>query len=263
MSTLKGMDSLNFLIALEHEAESMQAAAAVADLDSAVPTCPGWTVRDLVVHTGQVHRHKTVSVRDQWTSGSPPWPDEPEGDVLAWFDDGIDNMLAVFREADLDAPTWTWCDHEHTVAWWVRRMAHETLIHGADAVIAIDGVPEVDESLAQDGIEEILFEMMVGAPEWAELKEGSQTVAIVTPGRTWTLRTASWEGESPSTGDVYVDEPAVVLIVDTVEPDAQIIGSAADLDLWLWGRGALPDGAVAGDAALAELVRSIAAEATQ
>jgi uncharacterized protein (TIGR03083 family) len=257
------MESLDFLVALERETESMQAAAAAADLDSGVPTCPGWTVRDLVIHTGQVHRHKSTSVRDSWTSGAPPWPDGPDGDVLVWFDEGIDDMLTVFRQTDLDAQTWTWCDHDHTVEWWVRRMAHETLIHGADAVIAIGGTPEVDESLAEDGIEEVLFEMIVGAPEWAELTERNQIVAVVTPDRRWTLRTASWEGTSPNTVDVYVDVPAVVLIADAEEPDGQIVGSPAELNLWLWGRGDLPAGAVTGDAALADLVRSIAAEATQ
>ena len=263
VSTLKGMESLDYLVALERETESMKASVRVAELDSAVPTCPGWTVRDLVIHTGQVHRHKAASVRDNWTSGPPPWPDGPDGDVVAWFEEGIDEMLAVFGGADLDAPTWTWCDHDHTVAWWVRRMAHETLIHGADAVLAIGGTPDVDGSLAEDGIEEILFEMMVGAPDWAELTDGNQIVAIVTPNRRWTLRTASWEGKSPTTGDVFVDEPAVVLIADAAEVDVQIAGPAADLDLWLWGRGELPDGAVTGDAALVDLVRSIAVDATR
>jgi hypothetical protein len=172
-------------------------------------------------------------------------------------------MLAVFRDADLDAPTWTWCNHDHTVEWWVRRMAHETLIHGADAVIAIGGTPEVDESLAEDGIEEILFEMMVDAPAWAELTKGDRVVSIVTPGRSWILRTASWDGKSPNTHKMYVEEPALMLVSDGIEPDAQITGSAAELNLWLWGRGDLPAGAVTGDAALADLVRSIAAEATQ
>jgi uncharacterized protein (TIGR03083 family) len=257
------MEQLDFREALEREAAAMQAAVSVVDLDAQVPTCPGWTVRDLVIHTGKVHRHKTETVEGDWTAGAPPWPDGPEGGVVSWFNEGIDEMLAVFRGADLDAPTWTWCNHDHTVEWWVRRMAHETLIHGADAVIAIGGTPEVDESLAEDGIEEILFEMMVDAPAWAELTEGDRVVSLVTPGRNWTLQSASWDGESPNTNEMYVKEPALVLVADVIQPDAQITGSAAELNLWLWGRGDLPAGAVTGDATLADLVRSIAAEATQ
>jgi uncharacterized protein (TIGR03083 family) len=202
-------------------------------------------------------------VRDNWRSGAPPWPDEPDGDVIAWFNEGIDEMLAVFRDADLTAPTWTWCRHDHNAEWWVRRMAHETLIHGADAVIALGGTPEVDEALAADGIEEVLVEMMVDAPEWAELTVGNRTVAIVSPARSWTLRTASWAGESPSTGKVYMDEAAVVLVPEGSAPDSRITGSAGDLDLWLWGRRELPAGSVTRDATLVDLVRSIATEATQ
>jgi hypothetical protein len=161
-------------------------------------------------------------------------------------------MQAAVSVADLDAqvptcPGWT----------------HETLIHGSDAVIAIGGTPEVDESLAEDGIEEILFEMMVDAPAWAELTEGDRVVSLVTSGRKWTLQSASWDGESPNTNEMYVKEPALVLVADVIQPDAQITGSAAELNLWLWGRGDLPAGAVTGDATLADLVRSIAAEATQ
>lgn len=37
----------------------LRANATSSGLDSAVPTCPGWTVRDLVVHQGGVHRWAT------------------------------------------------------------------------------------------------------------------------------------------------------------------------------------------------------------
>jgi len=134
------MESIDFLSALEREAAAMQATVRGADLDSLVPTCPGWTVRDLVVHTGIVHRHKTDLVPARSTLGQPDLPGDPKGDVVEWFNDGVDAMLAVFRDADLSAPTWTWCRHEHNTEWWVRRMAHETLIHGADAVIAAGAI---------------------------------------------------------------------------------------------------------------------------
>ena len=37
--------------------------AAAAGLDAPVPTCPGWTVRDLVTHQGLIHRWATANVR--------------------------------------------------------------------------------------------------------------------------------------------------------------------------------------------------------
>ena len=48
----------------------MAAAAAVADAGAAVPTCPGWTVRDLIRHTGGVHRWATGFVADGRTEPS-------------------------------------------------------------------------------------------------------------------------------------------------------------------------------------------------
>lgn len=45
-------------------------ADSVADLEAAVPTCPGWTVRDLVRHQGEVHRWAPV-----WLRRPPPEPD--------------------------------------------------------------------------------------------------------------------------------------------------------------------------------------------
>lgn len=241
----------------------MQGAVAGADLEALVPTCPGWTVLDLVVHTGIVHRHKTDLVRAGLTQGQPDPQGGPNGDVVEWFNAGVDDMLAVFREADLSAPTWTWCPHQHNAEWWVRRMAHETLIHGADAVIAVGGTPDVDQQLAADGIEEILVEMTVGAPHWDDLAEGDRTVVLVTSDRSWALRTATWSGKSPNTGNLYEDEPAIAIIDRAENPDATISGTAAELDLWLWGRGELAEDATFGDTPLADLVRVIAAEATQ
>jgi uncharacterized protein (TIGR03083 family) len=250
-------EQIDFMSALEREVTAMRGTVAGADLASSVPTCPGWSVRDLVVHTGGVHRHKTAIVRDQLVEELRDRPTEPEGDVLTWFGEGSDQMLAVFRGADLSAPSWTWCEHDHTAQWWVRRMAHETLIHGADAVIATGGTLKVDEMLAEDGIEEILVEMMVGAPEWAELALGDRTVELVTPERSWNLRTATWTGESPR-GAVYEDEPALVFVDEVDDPSTRITGSAADLDLWLWGRIDLRVDAVDGDGSLVGYLRSLA-----
>ena len=256
------METLDFLEALRREVAAMQSIVAGADLDASVPTCPGWSMRDLVVHTGQVHRHKTASVRDDWTSGPAPWPDGPEGDAVEWFDEGIDEMLGVFATADLGAPSWTWCSHDHDVEWWVRRMAHETLIHGADAALAVGELPAIDEALATDGVDELLDEMMVGAPSWAELVEGDQVVALVTPQKSWMLRTATWTGESPK-GQRFEDEQGLIYAEAADEADTVISCAASELDLWLWGRGSLRAEAVTGDDSLKDLVRSIAIEATQ
>ncbi|MEN8040031.1 MAG: maleylpyruvate isomerase family mycothiol-dependent enzyme [Actinomycetota bacterium] len=255
------MDTAAFLDALRRETDTMLRIAVDLPMDADVPTCPGWTVRDLLVHTGLVHRHKADTVLQGLTDQGAETQPEPTGDILEWFGDGIDFMLDAFEESDLSRPSWTWCGHDHDASWWVRRMAHETLIHGVDAAVAAGWEPVVDERLAEDGIDEILIEMLVGYPEWAEISEGDRTIELAAPSRSWHLRTCSWSGVSPNTDTAYTDEPGLTAAEAVEQPNVRIEGSAAALDLWLWGRGPVPD--VDGDVSLAEYVRAVAAQGTQ
>ncbi len=50
----------DYLGALRADGGRLAAVVAAADLDRPVPTCPGWTVRDAVLHTGSVLAHKTA-----------------------------------------------------------------------------------------------------------------------------------------------------------------------------------------------------------
>jgi len=169
-------------------------------------------------------------------------------------------MLGVLRSADLSQPTWTWCAHDHTAAWWVRRMAHETAIHAADAVLASGGVPVLDADLAIDGVDEILDEMMVGGPGWGTVTPTNRVIALEAGDRRWLLRSATFVGTSPQTGTHY-DMPALVH-ERGAEPDATVSTDPSTLDLWLWGRAPLPEGSVSGDRSLADELFTLAAEAT-
>lgn len=227
------------------------------------PPAPGWTVRDLIVHTGLVHRHKTDTVRGGYLTEAAPQPHAPHDDVLDWFTAGVDEMLAVFSAADLSLPTWTWCGHDHTAAWWVRRMAHEKVVRAADASLAVGRVLTIEASLALDGVDEILDQMMVGGPPWGAVTPGDRTVRLKAGGRRRALLTASFAGTSPITGHIYEDVHTLVYDEETGPADTVVRTDSETLDLWLWGRRALPDGAVGGDGSLARYVRSVAEEATQ
>ena len=58
------MDVATHIEALRREGGFLASAVAVADPDDPVPTCPEWTVRDLVHHTGGVQRWATGYVAD-------------------------------------------------------------------------------------------------------------------------------------------------------------------------------------------------------
>ncbi|MEN8240245.1 MAG: maleylpyruvate isomerase family mycothiol-dependent enzyme, partial [Actinomycetota bacterium] len=197
------MDTDLYLATIRADGQAMLGAAAATGLEVEVPTCPGWTMGDLMVHTGRVHRHKTEVVRGGYVDADAGFPPQPDGDVLEWYAEGLDEMLDVFTDADLSAASWTWCEHEHNADWWVRRMAHETAIHAADALIAAGQVPTIDADLAIDGIDEILDEMMLDAPPWGTVTPGDETVALEAGGRRWGLRTATFSGVGPESGTAY------------------------------------------------------------
>lgn len=261
------MDSSFFLAELENLGRDMIEVVRSTALEAPVPTCPGWDLRDLTLHTGFVWLHKTEAVRGDWQTEPPEWPQTPEAeaaidDVGAWFSSAYDEMIDVFSSADLSRPSWTWCGHDHTADWWVRRMAHETLIHGVDASLAAGRSTPPESPLGADGIDELLDEMLAGAPDWAEITPGNRTIAFQAEGRRWGLRTMTWTGTSTYSGKTYSDEPG--LIADPAEmPDTFVTADALDLDLWLWGRGDLVEEGISGDQSLVGYVRSVAAEATQ
>jgi uncharacterized protein (TIGR03083 family) len=148
------------------EAEIARMAAAVTeipDISAGVPSCPDWTVEDLVAHTGAVHRWATSIVVTE-ADARPPFP-EPEplwssADGLGeWLSAGAAPLLTALRSAGPVTPVWTW-GPGRTSGWWARRMLHETTVHRADAELAA-GIadPEIDPVVAADGIDEFLFNL--------------------------------------------------------------------------------------------------------
>src|SRR4051812_19574241 len=54
---------------LRSAAQRLEAGAGQAGLEASVPTCPGWTVRDLLVHQGMVHRWAAANVAGSAAAG--------------------------------------------------------------------------------------------------------------------------------------------------------------------------------------------------
>lgn len=262
MSEDTWLDDDTYFRSVERDAATMAAIADVVPLDSPVPSCPDWDLRELIVHTGIVHRHKAELVRDEWIDGQPDRPDGPLGaDLIVWFEEGVADLVTVLRNADLSRPSWTWCAHEHSTRWWLRRMAQETAIHRADAELAGGLVPEIDQALAVDGADEVINELLVGGPAWGTVAPSDRVFELRAGGRSWGMRTATFSGTAPWSGETYTDLGTFVF--DDGEPELVVDTDGSTLDLWLWGRGDLPSGAVNGDADLVAQVREIAAQATQ
>ena len=81
------------LQAMQAYAERMAENVDAADSDAAVPTCPGWTVADLVKHVGETQNwvsdiiERRIADPTQLPTEMAPLPAEP-GDWPAWLSDG-------------------------------------------------------------------------------------------------------------------------------------------------------------------------------
>ncbi|WP_347354718.1 maleylpyruvate isomerase N-terminal domain-containing protein [Intrasporangium sp.] len=185
--------------AIGRAATVLRANATAAPLERPVPTCPGWTLLDLVTHTGMVHRWAADRLRGE--AELDPAGHEATGraapDVLGWFDTGATALLQSIVDApdDLAAPVFL-ADAPPARLFWARRQAHETTIHAVDALGARLGrAPEpaqtwIRPALALDGIDELLCGFVargarraVHAPEPTTLlvhPQGSDTAWHVT-----------------------------------------------------------------------------------
>ena len=139
-----------------------------AGLDAPVPTCPEWTVLDLVAHQGMVHRWAAALVRGERPGNDAVAAYEAEGrvsaDPVGWLADGALEVATAVREAPEDRPALVFLNDAPAAprAFWARRQCHETTIHAADALSASLGRPPrasetwIDPVLARDGIDELL-----------------------------------------------------------------------------------------------------------
>ena len=86
------------------------------DLDTGVPTCPGWTLRDLVLHLGGIHRWAATYVSEQRLSAIRMdleelvggWP--TDDGLVAWFADGHGSLVDSLRSAPADLECFTFLD---------------------------------------------------------------------------------------------------------------------------------------------------------
>ena len=112
-----------------------------AGLAAPVPTCPEWTVLDLVAHQGMVHRWAAAIVR-----GEVPDDDEVAGfdtagrtssDPVGWLRDGSVEVTRAITEAPPDRESFVFLnDAPSPRGFWARRQCHETTIHAVDALAA-------------------------------------------------------------------------------------------------------------------------------
>lgn len=181
------------------------------DLSIPVPSCPSWSMYDLINHVGRGTGRAAAAITQQRRDG---WPDDAPhdpGQLRTW----LARQAAAFLDAATGAaeydPAWTFFP-PRTVGFWRRRRCFETIVHRWDAENALGIRPALDPELCSAGISEVFDTMALRQIQLGHAAVPENAAAIM----------------ATDTGDSWV--------FGTGEPVARLAGTAPDLFLALWGR---------------------------
>lgn len=245
------LESTKAVHQLRADGAGIVTAARDAGLDAAVPSCPGWSMTDLLDHLTGIYVGREVVVREGLQE-RPSGAERPAGDPVEAFEAALAALVATLRSSDLSRQVWTFVG-PRPGTWWSRRMAQETVIHRADAELAAGRTPpRVDAIVAIDGIDEMLTVFVAealtryGPPVngGGPIGGSGQSVAVHTPDERWlvTLHDAEVQVERGSSAN----------------GDALIAGTPSHVLYHLWGRLPADEVDVRGDeGALAVLRRAL------
>jgi uncharacterized protein (TIGR03083 family) len=138
------------------------------DQSKQVPTCPGWTLNQLLRPVGRGDRWAAQIVRDRLddfldpraVEGGKPPPDP--ADAISWLHGGAQRLVDAVELSGVETTVWTFLG-TRPANWWIRRRLHETAVHRADAAIATGSEFTLDADIAADGITEWLERVAIQA----------------------------------------------------------------------------------------------------
>ena len=243
-----------WLGALRAEGGAFRAAVSgTTPLDAPVPSCPEWTLADLVWHLttlyGWVSRHV-----NRGTTERPEPRDEsvpvPEGsDLIGVWTESFTELLATLDAVDPELPAWNWAPQAKKAHFWHRRMAHETTMHRWDAQMAGGLTEPIEAKLASDGVTEVLDSWLpAGRHSGPADRAGMIALHATDVDQVWYVRLRG-RGVALLDTDTLLD-------TDDHHERATASGSASDLVLALYGRIPFDTLLVTGDVSLLQGLRT-------
>lgn len=219
-----------YIQGLAAEGRLLASAASELDPGAEIPTCPGWTVRDLVRHTAGIHRWCGENVRGQLRSLLEvedlkdlygKWPADEE--LIEFYLDELALLIKSLEEApdDLQCATFMVCDSPKI--FWCRRQMQETTVHRVDVELVSGSLTPIDPELASDGVDEMLTGFV--PRRFMKLRSDdpiSIRIDVTDTGRSWRLDVSN--------------EPTIVTRDNLDDADCIAQGRAEDLFLTLWNR---------------------------
>ena len=251
------MEITEYIDALRGQGDLLADAAERSGLDASVPTCPPWHVKDLLRHTGYIHRWAARHITEcpDTLLDGPPEADILRGgaadpDLLAWFRTGHAALVETLSTADPGLVCATFMDAPSPLAFWARRQAHETAIHRADADSASGIRPEYEPEFAADGIDELIM----GFGQRRKYRpsaghDGGMQLRTTDTGHAW--RVGTEDGRIRARRDHDGSDPGGLAA-------CTVTGPASGVYLFLWNRGDAAQAGVtiSGDPGFLELWQS-------
>lgn len=232
-----------YLAVLRSDGARLAEAARAAGLDAPIPSCPGWTVRECVLHTGEVFRNKARWLEIGLRPASDQFESEPPAGVgpIDWYDESLAVIVAALESRDPAAPADTWWPPDRTVGFWYRRMAQEVVVHRLDVEDALGAPTPVPDDVAVDGIDEVLHTFL--DEDWATLTPEDWAGVDPEAGAGATILVRSGGGAWAST---LAPDAIATVTLDPAHADgeadggggatATVEGAPESVLLWLWGR---------------------------
>ena len=203
--------AVTYLDAIENASERIAEIASEHNLDAKVPSCPDWTLLDLVTHLGHVQEFWSHSIREQNTnrhwSGERTHPSSPEG-AAEWLRQQTRKLCDSISSVGSEAPCWTWWGEPRNAGAVARHQDQEAEVHRWDAELAVGAPSPLTHEIAVDGLSEYL---LVNAGAISELDLSRMDLV-----------------PDDAEGDWHIGE--------SVKSTTSIRGTASDLVLFLYGR---------------------------
>ncbi|KDN88069.1 maleylpyruvate isomerase family mycothiol-dependent enzyme [Kitasatospora cheerisanensis] len=254
----KNLEFSDLLGLIDERSTAFRAAVVAApSLDAEVPSCPGWTLLDLVKHLGGGDRFWAAIV-GAGPAEAPPAEavalranlEVPQGreELVAWLAASTELLLSALREAGPERGCWTWwpaSQSPQTSGAVARHRVQETAVHTYDAQLAGGATEPLPAELALDGVEEFLLTVCGTPSAWPH--EPTAFDFHATEGRSWRLTV---DGEGARTARI----PAGGEGLDAA--GASVRGTAGEVVLYLYDRLKADSMGIDGDAGLLDLLRA-------
>ncbi|WP_331730459.1 maleylpyruvate isomerase family mycothiol-dependent enzyme (plasmid) [Kitasatospora sp. NBC_00070] len=231
--TVRGLSPADHCAGVATETTRIVTLVKGAELTTPIPSCPGWTLADLIRHVGGAQRWFSALLRER-PQVPPPGRDVDlrlpvrEEDWANWLADSAAEAAGAFAATDPDTPMWAWGADQHA-RFWERRMLFETLLHRVDAELSLGIRPRIYRALAVDGVDEFLVNLPFATaftPKLANLRGARETIRLqpTDVDTDWLIRLRP---------DGFGLDP---FRDDTAAANATVRAGAADLLLLVYGR---------------------------